>query len=94
MSFYSIIVALHNNYKINDIENLFILLVKFLVEAKVFMAMINIQIYEMSKRKRQRAENFMLEYVTDMYRQASKEVKAEYDESIASLKGEVTKVEQ
>lgn len=60
MCYNSIIVALWNNYKVYDIENLFILLVKYLVEAKVFMAMINIQIYEMSKRKRQRIEDFAL----------------------------------
>ena len=41
----SIIVTLHQNNQVYDIENIMILFIKHIVESKVFMSLVNINIY-------------------------------------------------
>lgn len=67
--FYNMLVlAMLNPF---ETENSFLPLFKFLVESKVFSAMVNVHLYEKAKKKRQRKEKFIFNFLIEMYQNSA-----------------------
>ena len=59
------------------------------MESKGFLSLLNVHKYEENKRRRDRIDYFIEQFLQEMYASASPETKQEYDDSIQSLLEEV-----
>ena len=65
-------------YKVFDVENPFMLIFKHVVESKGLNSLVSFVKYETEKKKWQKVDSFLIEFLTNLYHEAEAEQKALY----------------